>query len=92
MSKVACKDCGVKILAATAERTGGYCMPCKFDRDSDFADEVESRKRSGSSKPSSWSTREVFKLLVFGIIALLAAFVWKAGVIVGVGAMDSPFS
>ncbi|MBK8286369.1 MAG: DMP19 family protein [Ahniella sp.] len=29
MEKVACKECGAMILPATAERTGGRCMPCK---------------------------------------------------------------
>jgi hypothetical protein len=27
--KVLCKECSVKILPSTADRTGGMCMPCK---------------------------------------------------------------
>jgi hypothetical protein len=28
-AKVHCSQCGAEILAATAQRTGGLCMPCK---------------------------------------------------------------
>jgi hypothetical protein len=28
-TKIACSRCGAEILAATAKRTGGICMPCK---------------------------------------------------------------
>lgn len=35
--KVHCRRCGVEILAATAQRTGGICMPCKNDPPPEWA-------------------------------------------------------
>ena len=45
--KIACKDCGALILPSTAERTGGFCLPCKGNYRKNIE---ESRRRHEEKK------------------------------------------
>ncbi len=58
-TRVACQKCGASILPATAERTGGLCMPCKEGRRRDLEGML--------AKPSKVLSMDEYLALVRGL-------------------------
>jgi len=60
IEKVPCKECNAMILPATAERTGGMCMPCKQGN----RDNIESSKEYYKKQKEYDPFRELWTSLV----------------------------
>src|ERR1044071_1964337 len=68
--KVPCTKCGALILCATAERTGGVCMPCKHGNRENLERAKEYYKKQREYDP----VRELWKSLVHRVHKTNAGF------------------